>query len=37
MQIAKIAKIEIPGISASMRYDENWQLEAYQASKTLRS
>ena len=31
LQISKIADIEIPGISAQMRYDENWQLEAYKA------
>jgi len=29
IQISKIADVEIPGISASMRYDDNWQLEAY--------
>jgi hypothetical protein len=29
IQISKIAAVEIPGISASMRYDGNWQLEAY--------
>jgi hypothetical protein len=30
IQIAKIADIEIPGISQGMRYDENWQLEDYE-------
>lgn len=30
IQISKIADMEIPGISAHMRYDENWQLEAYE-------
>lgn len=29
LQISKIADIEVPGVSAHMRYDENWQLEAY--------
>lgn len=30
IQIAKIAEVEIPGISQGMRYDENWQLEDYE-------
>ncbi|MGB6526314.1 MAG: hypothetical protein WBE87_15475, partial [Candidatus Acidiferrales bacterium] len=30
LQISKIADMEIPGISAQMRYNENWQLEAYE-------
>lgn len=29
LQISKIAKIAIPGIVDHMRYDENWQLNAY--------
>ncbi|HEU0048661.1 MAG TPA: hypothetical protein VFQ43_13780, partial [Nitrososphaera sp.] len=29
LQISKVADMEIPGISAQMRYDDNWQLEAY--------
>lgn len=33
-QIAKIADVDIPGISAAMRYDDNWQLEAYQTPRT---
>jgi hypothetical protein len=37
IQISKIADMEIPGISASMRYDGNWQLEAYQKPRALRS
>ena len=31
LQVAKIADMEIPGISDGMRYDGQWQLEAYQA------
>ncbi len=30
LQVSKIADMEIPGISAAMRYDDNWQLDAYQ-------
>jgi hypothetical protein len=30
LQIAKIADMDIPGIALSMRYDDNWQLDAYQ-------
>jgi hypothetical protein len=30
MQTAKIAGIEIPNIADHMRYDEAWQLEAYE-------
>lgn len=30
LQVAKIADMEIPGISDGMRYDSQWQLEAYQ-------
>jgi hypothetical protein len=30
IQIPKIADLEIPGISAGMRYDENWQLDVYE-------
>jgi hypothetical protein len=30
LQVSKIAGMEIPGISAAMRYDDNWQLDAYQ-------
>ena len=30
LQISKIADMEIPLISAHMRYGENWQLEAYE-------
>jgi len=30
LQISKIADMEIPGISAHMRYGENWHLEAYE-------
>jgi len=33
LQISKIAEMEIPGISAHMRYDGNWQLEAYEIPK----
>jgi len=29
LQISKIAELEIPGIIAYMRYDEGWQLDAY--------
>lgn len=29
-EVAKIANIEIPNISKHMRYDEAWQLEAYE-------
>jgi len=35
LQISKIADMEIPGISAQMRYDGNWQLEAYQKPPLL--
>jgi hypothetical protein len=31
-QVAKIGNIEIPNISKNMRYDEIWQLEAYEAA-----
>ena len=30
LQVSKIADMEIPGISATMRYDDSWQLDAYQ-------
>jgi hypothetical protein len=30
LQVAKIADTEIPRIATSMRYDEAWQLEAYE-------
>jgi hypothetical protein len=30
LQIAKIADMQIPSISANMRYDEHWQIEAYE-------
>jgi hypothetical protein len=30
LQVSKIAKMEIPGIANHMRYDGNWQLEAYE-------
>ncbi|MBD3337568.1 MAG: hypothetical protein GF353_00575 [Candidatus Lokiarchaeota archaeon] len=33
-QVAKIADIEIPKISQHMRYDELWQLEAYEQIQT---
>ncbi len=29
LQVSKIAEMEIPGIAPLMRYDSNWQLEAY--------
>ena len=35
--ISKIASMKIPGISAAMRYDGNWQLEAYQKPLLLPS
>lgn len=35
LQISKIGALEIPGIAANMRYDEQWQIEAY--SPLLRS
>jgi hypothetical protein len=35
LQIAKIAEMEIPGIASQMRYDENWQLEAYKSPLTV--
>jgi|NGEPerStandDraft_6_1074524.scaffolds.fasta_scaffold154537_2 hypothetical protein len=35
LQISKIAKIEIPGITNHMRYDGHWQLEAYEKPKLL--
>ena len=37
LQISKMAKMKIPGIVDHMRYDENWQLEAYQKPKPLKS
>jgi hypothetical protein len=37
IQISKIASMEIPGISAAMRYDGNWQVEAYQKPLLLPS
>ncbi len=36
-QVAKIAAIEIPLIADHMRYDEAWQLEAYEAPPQLES
>lgn len=33
MQVANIAQVQIPKIVDSMRYDEAWQLEAYQVPK----
>lgn len=33
IQISKIADFEIPGISQSMRYDEKWQLDTYEAPR----
>jgi hypothetical protein len=30
LQVSRIAEMEIPGVAAGMRYDDNWQLEAYQ-------
>lgn len=36
IQISKIASMEIPGISTHMRYDEQWQLEAYKPPPSLR-
>jgi len=36
-QISKIASIEIPKISSPMRYDEAWQLEAYEPLKSFNS
>ncbi len=35
LQISKVAGMEIPGISTQMRYDSNWQLEAYQKPPLL--
>jgi hypothetical protein len=36
LQVAKIADIdEIPGVAGHMRYDEQWQLEAYRKPKAL--
>ena len=35
LQISKIGDVEIPGIVPNMRYDEQWQIEAY--SPLLRS
>jgi hypothetical protein len=32
-QVAKIADIQIPKISDNMRYDEAWQIEAYEKPK----
>jgi hypothetical protein len=29
IQISKIARMKIPGIAPNMRYDEDWQMEAY--------
>jgi len=37
LQISKIADMEIPGISAHMRYAENWQLEAYKNPRLPRT
>jgi len=37
LQVSKIAKMKIPGITDHMRYDEAWQLEAYQEPKLLKS
>ncbi len=34
LQVAKIADIEIPNITQHMRYDEDWQLEAYVRRET---
>jgi hypothetical protein len=31
LQIARIADMNIPDIAPAMRYDDNWQLEAYQS------
>jgi hypothetical protein len=36
-QISKVAAMEIPGIAPAMRYDGNWQLEAYQTPQLLPS
>jgi hypothetical protein len=30
LQVSKIAKTEIPGLSDHMRYDGNWLLDAYE-------
>lgn len=37
LQVSKIADMEIPGISDQMRYDGNWQLEAYEKPHLLKS
>ena len=34
-QVSKIAEMEIPAISKHMRYDEVWQLEAYESPAAL--
>jgi hypothetical protein len=34
-QIATIAKTKIPKISENMRYDDAWQLEAYEQPKMI--
>lgn len=33
LQVAKIAEMEIPSITQHMRYDEAWQLEAYEGNE----
>lgn len=35
LQIAKIADIQIPRIADNMRYDDAWQLEAYEKPQSL--
>jgi hypothetical protein len=35
LQIGKIAAMGIPGISSHMRYDEQWQLAAYENPETV--
>ena len=37
LQISKMAKMKIPGVTDHMRYDEDWQLEAYQEPKLLKT
>lgn len=36
LEISKIAKMKIPGIADAMRYDRNWELEAYKEPRLLR-
>ena len=36
LEVSKIAKMKIPGIADAMRYDRNWQLEAYKEPRLLK-